>query len=209
MSLAKQADAHITEEEYLQGELISETKHEYIGGDVYAMVGASTTHNLISSNILSELKNDLKQKKSPCDVFSSDMKVKICDVATSFFYPDVMVVCENNDNDDYYQNNPVIIVEVLSKSTRKKDLSSKRLCYFNIPSLEEYVVIEQDICQVIVFRKNDGWKSSFYFLGDEIRFDSIATALFVEDIYYHVDNNDMLNFLKEREELKEIAEKNN
>jgi len=199
MSLAKQSDTHITEDEYLQGELISETKHEYIDGYVYAMTGATTKHNLISKNVLYGLENSLREKKSPCDVFPSDMKVKISDATTSFFYPDVMVVCEQNKGDDYYQTSPAIIVEVLSKSTRKKDLASKRLYYFNIPSLEEYVVIEQDICQVIVFRKNDGWKSTFYFLGDEIRFDSIDTTLSVEDFYYHVDNSEMLNFLKEKE----------
>ncbi len=198
MSLANKLEKTITEEEYLEGELLAEFKHEYIDGVVYAMAGASTKHNLISGNTFRELSNNLKTIKSHCDVFSSDMKVKVSNISTSFFYPDVMVVCDNND-DGYYQNSPVIIVEVLSKSTRKNDFTTKMMTYFNISSLEEYVLIEQDICQIQVYRKKQNWQSSSYFLGDEILFESINTTLSVEDIYYHVKNVDMVKFLEEKE----------
>jgi Uma2 family endonuclease len=199
MPLAKKTDTKVSTEEYLTGELVSDIKYEYIDGVVYAMAGASTKHNLISSNILSELKNKLKQKKSSCDVFSSDMKVRINNTTTSFFYPDVMVVCDINNNDDYFQNSPIIIVEILSKSTRKNDKSIKKLAYFNIPTLQEYVILEQDYCEVEVFRKKAHWSSTSYFLGDQITFKSIETTLSVEDIYYHINNEDMLDYLKENE----------
>ncbi|MFK5984333.1 MAG: Uma2 family endonuclease [Pseudomonadota bacterium] len=201
MPLAKNTDSKISEDEYLQGELISEVKHEYINGYVYAMAGASRNHNRISNNLIRELGNDLKQKKISCEVFSTDMKVRVSEENTSFFYPDVLVTCDPDDNDsEYYVTSSVIIVEVLSKSTRKYDLTTKKLYYFNIPTLEEYVVIEQDICEVEVFRKSDDWRSTSYFLGDEITCDSIQTTISVEDIYYHVDNEDTVNFLKEKED---------
>jgi len=198
MSLVKQVTTKISIDEYLDGELLSEIKHEYIDGEVYAMAVASTKHNLISSNILSDIKSQLKQKQSACDVFSSDMKVKISDAATRFFYPDVMVTCSDKTSDDsYYQTSPIIIVEVLSKTTRKNDFTTKMISYFSIHSLEEYVLIEQDFCQVQVYRKNEHWKATTYFLGDEITFNSIGITITVEDIYYHVNNEEMLNFLKE------------
>jgi len=200
MPLVKKGENKVTEEEYLEGERISEIRHEYIDGSIYAMAGASTKHNTICVNTSNGLFNSLKSTHSPCRVFSSDMKVKISDLIKSFFYPDVMVVCDINDEDGYYQNSPVIIVEVLSESTRRNDLTSKKLTYFNIPTLQEYVVIEQDICQVEVFRKNDDWRPSVYFLGDEINFESINTIISVEDIYYQVANKDMAKFLREREE---------
>ncbi len=133
------------------------------------------------------------------------MKVKISDLINSFFYPDVMVVCDidNKDEDDYYQSSPVIIVEVLSKSTRKNDLSTKKLTYFNIPTLQEYVLIEQDLCEINVFRKSDDWKPTIYFLGDEISFESINTTISVEDIYYQVNNEDIVKYLKDKEEKEE------
>ena len=171
------------------------------------MAGASKNHGIISRNVLVELSNKLKQQKSPCDIFSSDMKVKESEKTTKYFYPDVLVTCDPDDNEsEYYVNSSVIIVEVLSESTRKYDLTTKKLYYFNIPTLREYVVIEQEFCRVEVFRKNDNWNSTSYFLGDEIMFESIGVTVSVEDIYYHVKNKSMDKYLKDKEEQK--AEKN-
>ena len=67
-------------------------------------------------------------------------------------------------------------------------------------------MIEQEFCRVEVFRKNDNWNSTSYFLGDEIMFESIGVTVSVEDIYYHVKNKSMDKYLKDKEEQK--AEKN-
>jgi Uma2 family endonuclease len=130
------------------------------------------------------------------------MKVKESTVATKYFYPDILVTCDPDDNDsEYYIKSSVIIVEVLSPSTKKYDLTTKKLYYLNMPTLKEYVVIEQDICRIEVFRKSDGWKIESYFLGDEITFESIDVTVSVEDIYYQVNNNnDRHIFLQEKEE---------
>ncbi|MGZ8160779.1 MAG: Uma2 family endonuclease [Methylobacter sp.] len=206
----KHAANKITEEEYLQGELVAEFKHEFIDGEVFAMAGASESHNLLSLNMASELRNKLKGM--PCRTFIADMKVK---VANDFFYPDVMVVCQQDiamdgvyaasqsgtgaaNEFEYYKQSPVIIVEVLSKSTRKFDQTLKRLKYQNIPTLEEYILIEQTIGEIEVFRKKDHWQSSYYYLGDAITFESLGVTVLVEDIYYQVNNDDVLAFLQEK-----------
>jgi len=187
------AHKQISEEDYLQGELLAETKHEYIDGDVYAMAGASENHNLLSVNMASELRNLLKG--TPCRTFIADMKVK---VGSSFFYPDVMVVCQEDNENEYYKNAPVIIVEILSKSTRHLDQTDKRLRYQKIPTLEEYVLIEQDKGEIQVFSKKDHWQSFYYYLDDAITFSSLGVAVLVEDIYYQVNNEDVLDFLREK-----------
>ena len=69
------AHKQISEEDYLQGELLAESKHELINGEVYAMAGASENHNLLSVNMASELKNRLKG--TPCRTYMADMKVKV------------------------------------------------------------------------------------------------------------------------------------
>lgn len=189
----KYANNKISEEEYLQGELVAEFKHEFIDGEVFAMAGASEAHNLLSINMLSELRNKLRG--TPCRTFIADMKVK---VANDFFYPDVMVVCQNSDDSDYYKQSPVIIVEVLSPSTRKFDKTAKRLKYQNIPTLEEYVLIDQTIAEIEVFRKKEHWQSFYYYLGDAITFESLGVTVLVEDIYYQVNNDDVLAFLQEK-----------
>jgi len=186
------AQYFISEDEYLQGELVADSKHEYLDGEVYAMAGASENHNLLAGNIFAELKTKLKG--SPCRTFMADMKVK---AEHAFFYPDVMVVCERDDASEYYKQAPVIIVEVLSKATRKFDQTLKRQRYQALPSLEEYVLIEQDKGEIEVFRRRDGWQASYYYLGDEIHFYSLDVTVAVADIYYQVDNEDVVAFLQQ------------
>lgn len=189
----------ISEKEYLDGELSSEVRHEYIDGYVYAMSGGSENHNLIAKSISRGFDNSFIKKKSPCKTFSENMKIRENKKSINFFYPDAFVICDKHEDDDiYYKHSPVIIVEVLSKTTRKYDLTTKKLYYFNIPSLQEYVVIEQDFCQIEVFRKTEDWRSTVYFLGDEINFESIDVSLSAEDIYYQVDNEDITAFLNEQ-----------
>ncbi len=180
----------ISVEEYLTGELNSDIKHELIDGTIYAMAGASANHERISVNVLIKLGNHLENK--PCEPFGSDMKLRI---NANFFYPDVMVDCHFDNSEPYFTETPLIIVEVLSKSTRKKDTTLKLLSYINIPSLQEYVLIEQDFVDVQVFRRSENWLVRHYFLGDEVTFESIALTLPVEDIYHRVQNDDMVEFL--------------
>ena len=183
----------LSESEYLDGEALAKTKHELVDGQAYAMAGASEYHNLLSSNMLTELKNRLKG--SPCRVFIADMKVR---AGSDFFYPDVMVVCQQDDANAYYKNAPTLIVEVLSKSTRRFDKTQKRLRCQQIPSLEYYVLIEQDIAEIVVFSRQELWLPSYYFLGDDINFAALGVTVAVEDIYYQVNNEDVLAFLEQK-----------
>lgn len=180
----------ISVEDYLTGELSSDIKHELIDGYVYAMAGASANHERISGNVYRKFGNHLENM--PCEPFGSDMKLRI---NANFFYPDVMVDCRFDNSEPYFTQTPIIIVEVLSRSTRKKDTTLKLLSYINISSLQEYVLIEQDFVDVQVFRRNEGWIPSHYFLGDEVTFESIGLTLPVEDIYHRVQNDDMVEFL--------------
>lgn len=176
----------ISEQEYLNGELVSEIKHEYINGQVYAMAGAEINHNRITMNLVRQFGNHLEN--TPCEPFSSDMKLK---VANNFFYPDLMVVCDEQNQNEYYTESPIILVEVLSKSTRKTDQTLKRLAYQNLPSLREYVLIEPDFVDVEVCRREKYWQSEHYFLDDEVYFAAIDLYLSVEAIYARVNNEDM------------------
>ena len=115
---------------------------------------------------------------------------------SKYYYPDVLVNCPAITG--YFTENPLLLVEVLSDSTRRIDEHEKRLAYMQIASLEEYVLIAQDFVQIEVIRKNDGWRSSKYFLGDELTFSSIGLTIPVEDIYEGVENEDMVEWLKQK-----------
>lgn len=192
MSISLGKTDRLTAEEYLAGERIATEKHELMDGHAYAMSGASKNHNRISMNISTEFRPHLKG--SQCEVFNSDMKVRVGD---NFFYPDVMVLCDDNE-DDYYTSSPTILVEVLSKSTRSKDQTYKLERYLTIPSLKEYVIIEQDIAEVRVLAHNANWVVKHYYLGDVITFDSIGLTLSVEDIYDRVINGDVQKYLMDK-----------
>jgi Uma2 family endonuclease len=188
--LATKNNELISVKDYLKGELISDIKHELINGCVYAMTGASANHERISVNVLSEFSNHLKN--SPCEPFGSDMKLKI---NSNFFYPDVIVDGNFANSTPYFTKTPLIIVELLSRSTRKKDKTLKLLSYINITSLQEYVLIEQDFVDIQVIRRSEGWLQKHYFLGDEVTFESIGLTLSVEEIYRRVQIEDMADFL--------------
>ena len=190
MSAAKE-QALISAEEYLNAELKNDRKHELIYGQIYAMAGASANHERIAGNIYRQFGNHLEHL--PCEPFASDMKVK---ANANFFYPDVIVDCEFDESQPYYTETPIIIIEVLSKSTCQKDRTIKRFAYLNIPSLQEYVLVEQDFVDIeVVSRKND-WSSKHYFLGDHVTFEPIGLSLSVAQIYHRVQNDDMLVFNK-------------
>ena len=180
----------ISSDEYLKDEIAREVKHELIDGQIYAMAGASANHDRISGTLYAEFKHHLKNLT--CEPFGSDMKVK---AGSKFFYPDVIVDCQFDESQPYYTKSPIIIVEVLSKSTRRIDETTKRFSYINIPSLEEYILIEQDIIDIEVIRRSEGWLSKHYFLGDKVHFKSIDLTLTVEEIYHRVQNEEMLEFM--------------
>lgn len=187
-------DNRISVEDYLQGELVSDIKHEYIDGYVYAMAGASSNHGRIASNLARELGQHLKNL--PCDVFIADFKVYVN--KSKFFYPDVVVSCTPENGDSYYTENPLLIVEVLSDSTQRKDRTLKRLAYQALPSLQEYVLIEQDFVDVEVSRRCANWDSHHYFLGDAVYFASLDLTLPMAEIYRRVDNEELREFLQEK-----------
>jgi Uma2 family endonuclease len=185
-------DNRISVEDYLAGELTSEIKHEYEDGYVYAMAGVKLNHERLAGNVFGELRQYLKG--TPCEAVSKDFKVNIN--FSKFYYPDVMVMCEARKGDDVYTEKPVLIVEVLSKSTHRRDKTVKREAYQSLPSLQEYVLIEQDIAEVIVFRRDENWFPQSYFLGEMVHFKSVDFLLSVEEIYQRVENEDMLEFLQ-------------
>jgi len=197
MSTAIKQNNFITEKEYLEEESTADIKHEYVDGNIYAMAGASDNHDYISGNVYRKFGNHLEG--APCRPFTSDKKLKTS--KGNFRYPDCMVICDKDDEDKYYKTKPIILIEVLSHSTRKADEKDKYLEYINIPTLKEYVLIEQDYVDITVYRKSDSWRSTHYFLDEEIFFESIDLTLSVEEIYDRVENEDMAKFLKRKNEL--------
>jgi len=181
-------------EEYLKGELLSETRHEFIYGEVFAMAGASDRHNIIIGNIYSNLRFHLRN--SYCQPFSENMKLKAD--AQTFYYPDVIVACDEPPKSAYYREEPVLLVEVLSPTTERTDRKEKLAVYKNIVSLREYLIVSQEKISVEVHRKlaDETWQTEIYDETDaEIMLDSIDFNLPLAEIYRRV------NFPNSRDEF--------
>ena len=172
----------IDEQEYIQGELNSTIKHELIDGEVFAMVGASAVHNLISLNIAGALHQHLKGK--PCRPYMNDMKVRITE---NFYYPDVLVDCSKLSPNMYFVETPILIVEVLSASTKSYDKTFKLQEYQRIPTLQEYLMVDQDREWVELRSRLDDWHPQYYEMGDELMLQSVGLKLAVADVYDGID----------------------
>lgn len=142
----------VSVEEYLEGELVSEVKHEYLGGEVHAMSGGTNRHSSVATNVTVAFGGAMRGK--PCRAYNSDAKVRIeLPGQTRFYYPDAMIVCETRQDKDTWQDRPVVIVEVLSESTRRIDLTEKREAYLAIPTLKALIFVEPDIAHATVHRR--------------------------------------------------------
>lgn len=140
---------YLAPEAYIEGELKSDIKHEYVSGHIEAMVGASRRHNTLSVTLASIFREHLRG--SGCSTFVSNMKVRIqTKNDDKFYYPDVMVSCDKEPNSEYYEQNSVLIVEVMSDPTAMRDKLEKRDACSNINSLGEYMLVAQDKAEIEV-----------------------------------------------------------
>ena len=177
---------NLTVSEYLQLELESEIRHEYVVGEVYAMVGASKNHNRIVANIYVRLHQHLKG--GGCEAFFSDMKVKIEDLDI-FYYPDISVTCDSKDQEKYFLKYPCLLVEVLSAATKRVDKHEKLVNYLEIQSLQEYVIVSQDRVKVEVYRKdeNGNWNATVLGETDVLSLESVGLTMSMGEVYEDVD----------------------
>jgi Uma2 family endonuclease len=187
--MSSQRKTLLTPEEYLAVERRSEVKSEYLAGEVFAMVGASKRHNLIVSNIIRVLGNQLLER--PCNVYPSDMRVKVSPLG-KYTYPDVVVACEEELFDDAENDtllNPVVIFEVLSESTEAYDRGKKFEHYQHIESLKEYLLVSQDPYRVeqYVRQGERDWRYSEYHAAEDVlRIVVVGCELALRDVYAKV-----------------------
>lgn len=163
--------------EFLEWESQQETRHELLDGEIVAMTGGTFAHARLITRLVTKLSNHLD--KTPCVVLSSDFKVQ---AAEDFFYPDVVVTCTQQENQDLLCRAPKLIIEVLSNSTADKDRHEKRLAYQHIESLEEYVLVAQEVKCVEIYRRADDWQVSIHTHG-VVELRSVDYLLPIDELY--------------------------
>jgi Uma2 family endonuclease len=180
----------MTVEEYLEWEAKQELRHEYIDGEILAMTGGSLPHNDIALNFYTALRPHVRQRG--CRVNVSDAKVQ-ARKNSRYFYPDLVVSCDPDDlaARDFIQN-PKVIVEVLSPSTANYDRTKKLKYYRQIPSLQEYVLVDSEEMAVEVYQRGEGkmWLYYQYEAGEAIALNSVEFECPIELLYEGVSFGD-------------------
>lgn len=173
-------------EEYLRREETSPVRHEYVNGFVYPLAQAATTepHDILATNFIAAL-HPLARRKG-CRVHTSDMRVATADRFT-YYYPDVMVTCEPRNDKSRIQTSPSLLVEILSRSTAHTDHFAKYHAYTSLPSLQLYLLVEQDIRLVYAYERGDGrWLKREYRESDVIPLPFLDAELSLDAIYEDV-----------------------
>jgi len=172
-------------EEYLVWEPTQEERYEYWDGEVVMMSGATRNHNRISLNFSKILDDALADRT--CEVYIVDVKVQV-EPGQKYFYPDVVVTCDEGDTDPQLVQYPCLIIEVLSPSTEAVDRGKKFAKYRQSPTLQEYVLVQVAQPGVEVFRRNEQgkWVLSEYNFDEILRLESVDVEIAIAHLYRQV-----------------------
>ena len=167
---------------YLAWEETQAERHEYLAGEVFAMVGVRQSHNIATLNVATVLRRELRG--SPCRVFVEAVKTRVA-AADCFFYPDVVVTCDARDRlTPDYVSHPLLVAEVLSESTAAFDRGRKFAAYRKLESLQDYVLVDLAAQRIEVFRRDpeNHWVLYDYARGDHVELASLGLRLPVDEL---------------------------
>lgn len=185
---APAAHRPLAPEEYLAMEAVSEVKHEFLRGEVFAMAGATASHNQIAVNLVTRLRDHLRG--SVCRVYVSDVKLRV-EAADAYFYPDLFVTCDPEDHaDPAVKRRARLIVEILSVSTAAYDRTDKFDDYRKLETLEEYVLIDSRKQSVMVYRRGadtDTWLLELLPATGTLRVVCVNLSIPVSTLYEDAD----------------------
>jgi len=174
-------------EDYLDLEVDSLVKHEFLDGQVWAMSGGSPAHAAIAGAIIALLTQGLRGRR--CRVFTSDLRIRVPSSGLGT-YPDASVICgaielDPADQKGHTATNPIVLVEVLSPTTAGYDRGEKLAHYQSISSLREVMLVAHDEQRVDLWRRvDDHWTQLTFRAGETVVLDSVGCRLPVADLYF-------------------------
>jgi Uma2 family endonuclease len=171
--------------DYVALELISPTKHEFLGGEIYAMAGGSEEHSALAAEVLRALGD--ATRTGPCRVHTSDLRIYVESVGLATF-PDGAVICgsleQHGPSPTATALNPTVLLEVTSDSSEEYDTHEKAEFYRTVPTLRDYVVVSHRERRITVHsRSADGWSTRVAVASGRVRVESLDAELSVDDIY--------------------------
>lgn len=178
-------------QDYLDLEQRTDTRHEFLDGEVFAMAGGTPRHSAAKTNLIGLLFAGLRGR-GPCRPYDSDLKVRV--LATGLAtYPDVTVICGKPDRDEEDANaatNPTLLAEVLSPSTEAWDRGGKFDHYQQIPSLQHYLLMDprKPLLQHFERQTDGSWRLTTHRAGDALTV--MGVALSVDELYAELPDDE-------------------
>ena len=161
-------------------------RHEFVRGEVFAMVGARRIHNEVVGNMYANLRQQLRG--TGCKVYAESAKLQ--SPAGDIFYPDIFVTCDPRDlRTEQIFSAPTVIVEVLSPSTQAYNRGLKFTLYRGLPSLREYALVDPDTREVQLFRRGADGLFTLHDLSGaaQLPFESIGCTVAAEDLFEGIE----------------------
>ena len=166
--------------EFLAWEAQQPLRYEFDGTAPVAMTGGSAGHASIQANLGAALLNRLRG--SPCRFYGADLKLQVA--SGHIRYPDGMVVCHPVDRSETLVSDPVIVFEVLSPSTAREDRIVKAREYQATPSVQRYVMLDQDgISATVLTRSGETWTHAILVTGSTLALPEIGVSLPLAELY--------------------------
>ena len=174
-----------TVDEYFELEKYSNIRHEFYYGKLIAMPGESKNANEIAQNCAFTFRTELRQRGFR--IFIQDVRT-VVKGNKIYRYPDVVVADEKGDADTHNIRKPRILVEVISETSKYRDRVTKLQEYSKLPSLEYYIVVDQDTVNVEVYsRKANDWAYQLLEnLTDVIDLSALGMSLPLATIYENI-----------------------
>jgi Uma2 family endonuclease len=150
------------------------------------MAGGSDEHNAIAGRLAMLLGVRLS---NGCRYFTADQRFWVA-ATTRSRYSDGSVICgkpQHPPHDAQATTNPVVVLEVLSPSSEGDDDGDKRIDFQSLASLEAYVLLDQDMLRVRLYRRDEQgrWplRPETYVSGDSFALPTLTSSLCVDEIY--------------------------
>ena len=172
-----------TVEAFLEWEERQPTRYEFDGFHPHAMTGGSADHSRVQRNLIAELTSRLKGK--PCEPFGSELKIM---AAGSVRYPDAFVTCTQVQGKATLVTDPIVVFEIISPGTSGVDRIIKNQEYRDTPSIQRYVILEQDRQAATVFSRDHGdWAGHVIANDAELVMPEIGISIPLADLYPGVE----------------------
>ena len=166
-------------QDYLAGEAFAKLRHEFVGGQVFAMAGGTVRHNRICTRALIAI--EPLASAQGCETYMTEVKLR---TENAIYYPDLMVVCDKSDVDPIVKSAPCLLIEVLSESTARTDRIEKLQAHQKITALRNYLLIEQNSRRVEIYRRNGlTWHHECHTGEAEIKLDCPMGTISLSQIY--------------------------